>query len=54
MTKRIPLQYEKLICKLRLLTHCLSVKTGRYNNIPSERRLCSLCTSKIEEFYILN
>lgn len=41
LTKIIPLQYKKLICKLRLSSHCLTVENGRYNNIPLERRLCS-------------
>lgn len=47
LTKKIPLQYQKLICKLRLSSHCLTVETGRYSNIPLDRRLCPLCTSDI-------
>lgn len=51
LTKRIPLQYKKLIYKLRLLSHCLTVETGKYSNIPLDRRLCPLCTSDIEDEY---
>lgn len=51
LTKRIPLQYKKLICKLRLSSHCLTIETGRYNNVPLQRRLCPLCTLDIEDEY---
>lgn len=34
LTKRIPLQNKKLICKIRLSSLCLTVETGRYNDIP--------------------
>ena len=54
LTKRIPLQYKKLISKLRLSSHCLAVETGRYKNIPLERRLCPLCSVEIEdEFHFI-
>lgn len=49
--KRIPLQYKKFVYKLILSSHCLTVETGRYSNIPLERRLCSVCTSEIEDEY---
>ena len=37
-TKNIPMQYKKLICKLRLSSHCLVIETGRYKNVPLEKR----------------
>ena len=49
LTKKIPMQYKKLICKLRLSSHCLVIETGRYKNVPLERRLCPLCTLDVED-----
>ena len=49
LTKRIPMQYKKLICKLRVSSHCLLIETGRYKNIPLERRVCPLCTLAVED-----
>lgn len=49
LVKRIPMQYKKLICKLRLSSHCLSIETGRYKNVPLDRRLCPLCTLDVED-----
>ena len=44
-------QYKKLICKLRLSSHCLCIETGRYKNVPLERRICSMCKSDVEDEY---
>ena len=49
LSKRIPVCYKKLICKLRVSSHCLTVETGRYKNVPLERRLCPLCNADIED-----
>ena len=54
LSKPIPVQYKKMICKLRLSSHCLSVETGRYKNIPLHLQLCPLCKTDIEdEFHFL-
>ena len=41
----------KLICKLRLSSHCLCIETGRYKNVPLERRICPMCKSDVEDEY---
>ena len=43
--------YKKLICKLRLSSHCLCVENGRYKNVPLERRICPMCKSDMEDEY---
>ena len=35
--------------KCRFSNHRLAVETGRHNDIPRERRLCTFCTDKIED-----
>ena len=36
--------------KLRISSHKLRIETGRYDNIPRDERLCSLCNcNKIED-----
>ena len=44
-------QYKKLICKLRLSSHCLCIETGRYKNVPLEHRICPMCKFDVEDEY---
>ena len=54
LLKRIPFEYKKLICKLRLSSHCLSIETGRYKKIPFNRRYCPICNQDVEdEFHFI-
>ena len=34
---------RKTLVKLRISSHKLRIETGRYDNIPSDERLCNLC-----------
>ena len=51
LSKPIYCQYKKLICKLRLSSHCLCIETGRYKNVPLERCICPICKSDVEDEY---
>ena len=54
LCKPIYMQYKKFICKLRLSSHCLAIETGRYKNIPFDKRICSFCKEDIEdEFHFM-
>ena len=53
---RIPLGTFSIllnICKLSLSSHCLFIETGRYKNVPLERRICPMCKSDVEDEYHL-
>ena len=54
LSKPISNYSKKLICKFRLSSHCLAIETGRYKNIPVERRKCPSCKTDIEdEFHFM-
>jgi len=46
---------RRTLVKLRIGCHNLRVKTGRYDKIPLDKRICTLCSgNKIEdEIYLL-
>ena len=48
LTKKNP--SRKSLVKLRISSHKLRIETGRYDKIPRDERLCSLCNcNKIED-----
>ena len=49
LCKPIFTQYKKWISKIRLSSHCLTVETGRYKNVPINRRFCPVCPMDIED-----
>ena len=49
LKKPIYNQYKKCITRLRLSSHCLSIETGRYKNIPLDRRICPMCKTDVED-----
>ena len=54
LSKPISNYSKKLICKFRLSSHCLAIETGRYKNIPVERRKCPSSKTDIEdEFHFM-
>ena len=49
LTRKNTSRTEPLV-KLRISSHKLRIETGRYNKIPRDERLCSLCNcNKIED-----
>lgn len=52
LCKPMPQHFKKLITKIRLSSHCLSVESGRYHNIERKNRLCQFCLPpSIEDEY---
>ena len=41
------------ISKLRLSNHKLKIETGRYENLPVEKRLCEHCQKIDDEFHFI-
>ena len=48
LARKIP--SKKSLVKLRISSHKLRIETGRYDKLPRDQRLCSLCNcNKIED-----
>jgi len=45
-------EYRTLLTRWRLSCHDLEIETGRYKNIQSELRLCSLCSTLEDEHHV--
>ena len=40
---KLPKYYVYAMCKLKCINHYMPIVAGRYNNIPLDDRLCTLC-----------
>ena len=47
-------KYKIGLTKLRVSAHDLKIETGRYTNLPRDKRLCNVCNVLEDEYHFLD